>query len=103
MNPESQAAHARIEPTIRQSKRQRILNLFAQNLGKRYESRNLHGMFGTFFRTRVSEINLDPNSPIRIVNETISTNDVEASVYWAELRQANSLFGDLTPEPRYPD
>jgi hypothetical protein len=74
------------EPAIRQSKRVRITNLFAQNLGKRYDSSNLHGMFGSSFRTRVSEINRDPESPIRILNETDSTDEQETSVYWAELR-----------------
>jgi hypothetical protein len=74
------------EPAIRQSKRIRITNLFAQNVGKRYDSANLHGMFGSSFRTRVSEINRDPESPIRILNETHSTDEQETSVYWAELR-----------------
>jgi hypothetical protein len=74
------------EPAIRQSKRERITNLFVQNIGKRYESSNLHGMFGTSFRTRVSEINRDPECPIRILNETHSTDEREMSVYWAELR-----------------
>jgi hypothetical protein len=91
------------EPTIRQSKRQRILTLLAQNLGKRYESRNLHGIFGTSFRTRVSEINRDPASPIRIANETMSTDEGETSVYWSEPRQAESLFGSLAPERRHRD
>lgn len=93
-----------MEPAIRQSKRQCIVNLFAQHLGKRYESRNLHGMFGTSFRTRVSDINRDPASPIRIFNETISTDDRETSVYWAEARpmhDAKSLFGDLAPDRSY--
>ncbi len=93
------------EPAIRQSRRQRITDLFAQHLGKRYESRNLHGMFGTSFRTRVSEINRDPGSPIRILNVTCSLDDVETSVYWAEMRKPDlqSLFGDLTPAARHPD
>jgi hypothetical protein len=46
----------------------------------------LHGWFGTSFRTRVSEINRDPTSPIRILNHTESTDEREASVYWAEIR-----------------
>ena len=71
---------------LRETKRQRITNLFAQNLGKRYDSANLHGWFGTSFRTRVSEINRDPTSPIRILNHTESTDEREASVYWAEIR-----------------
>jgi hypothetical protein len=101
-----------MEPAVRQSKRERIANLFAQNLGKRYESPTLHGMFGSSFRTRVSEINRDPSSPIRILKETVSLDDGETSVYWAELRKPEfqkpavapeSLFDDLRPEPRYPD
>jgi hypothetical protein len=79
------------------------VNLFAQNLGKRHGSRNLHGMFGSSFRSRVSDINLDPASPIRIFNETVSRDDGETSVYWAEARPAKSLFGELATEARYPD
>jgi len=91
------------EPAVRKSKRERIANLFAQDLGKRHGSRKLHAMFGTSFRTRVSEINRDPDSPIEILNETVSSDDGETSVYWAEARP-RSLFGDLTkwrdPEER---
>jgi hypothetical protein len=90
------------EPAIRQSKRHRILNLFAQHLGKRYDSRGLHGMFGSSFRSRVSEINLDPASPIRIRNKTLSRDDGETSVYWGEARSTELLFGEVSPE-RYPD
>ena len=74
------------EPAIRETKRHRITTLFAQNLGKRFDSANLHGIFGTAFRTRVSEINRDPESPIRILNESQSTDERETSVYWAEVR-----------------
>lgn len=103
-NHARQAGHVRVEPAIRHSKRQRILNLFAQNLGKRYDSRDLHGMFGTAFRSRVSELNLDSECPIRIVNETTSTDEGEMSVYWGEARHPESLFGNLSPERyRYPD
>lgn len=94
-----QAAHARVEPTIRQSKRERILDLFAQHLGKRYGSCDLHGMFGSSFRTRVSEINRDPSLPIKIFNETISADDGEKSIYWSEARPASEL---LFPEPMRP-
>jgi hypothetical protein len=92
-----------MEPAIRQSKRQRILHFFAQNLGKRHGSRNLHAIFGSSFRSRVSDINLNSASPIRIFNETVSRDDGETSVYWAEARPAESLFGELAPEARYPD
>jgi len=58
-------------------------------------------MFGPSFRARVSEINRDPTSPIRILNETVSTNRQEASVYWGEVRgETASLFGDLRQEHR---
>ena len=92
-----------LTPAPRQSKRQRILNFFARNLGKRYGTSYCHGIFGPSFRTRVSEINRDPDTPIRILNETVSADDGEASVYRGEMRlrhaEACSLFGDLAPEP----
>ena len=94
--------NSRAEPAIRQSKRARIVNLFAQNLGKRYGSNNLHWMFGPAFRSRVSEINLDPDSKIRILNETVSRDDAEPSVYWGEARPVETTLFDLgAPERSY--
>jgi len=88
------------EPRIRQSKRERITKFFFANVGKRHDTYHLHGMFGPAFRARVSEINRDSSSPIRILNQTISMDSEERSVYWAELRAERSLFGDLRLEHR---
>jgi len=89
------------EPLVRQSKRERITKLFTENIGKKYDTYNLHGMFGPSFRARVSEINHDPTSPIRILSDTVSTDRQEASVYWGEVQgETASLFGDLRREHR---
>jgi hypothetical protein len=93
-----------VSSAIRRSKRQLIEGFFAESPGKRYSSANLHARFGSSFRTRVSEINRDSDSPIQIFNETCSTETGEASVYWAELRSKPRVFpefGDLSPDRSY--
>lgn len=64
------------------TKRQRILNLFTDNIGYKFSSTKLHATFGSSFRTRVSELNRDPDVFITIKNHT--TLDSK-STYWAEL------------------
>lgn len=68
-----------------------IEDFFRAHPGERFASPALHARFGRSFRARVSEINRNPASPIRILNRTIVTKDAldrpcERSVYWAELR-----------------
>lgn len=75
----------------RRSRRVRILEFFASRLRQRFSSAELHDLFGSSFRTRVSELNRDPKCPARILNANASgTNEsgrpCEQSVYWAELR-----------------
>ena len=41
----------------RKTIRQRIMECFSENLGTEYKSSYLHGVLGSAFRTRVSEIN----------------------------------------------
>jgi hypothetical protein len=66
------------------TKRQRIISLFEDNLGRPFNSSNLHATFGSSFRSRVSEINRDPFVLITIKNRTLITNE---SFYWAEVRR----------------
>jgi hypothetical protein len=96
------------------SKRELILCFFSEQLGRKFRTDDLHLMFGTSFRTRVSELNRDSECPIRIQNHTERPGDGrDASHYWgvrraapapiAAARPAESLFGDLGPEGSYPD
>jgi hypothetical protein len=84
----------------RQSKRELILYFFSEQLGRKFRTDDLHLRFGTSFRTRVSELNRNPDCLITIQNQTKG----DASCYWAVLRTsaysvttpaASSLFGDL--------
>jgi hypothetical protein len=75
----------------RRSRRDAIEAFFLEHLGQRFDSMELHQRFGTSFRARKSEIDRDPQSRIRIFNETTTGQDehgepCERSVYWAELR-----------------
>ena len=84
------------------TKRDLILRFFSDRLEIRFRTDDLHLRFGTAFRTRVSELNRDPDSPISIRNQTERLADgKEASWYWAELRkpdpESGRLFPDLAP------
>lgn len=71
----------------RKSKKAQIRDHFAENLGRRYSSAEMHARWGSAFRTRVSDINRDPFEGIRIMNEvTTSTGGEERSVYWGVRR-----------------
>ena len=83
MNPQSDS---------RQSKRELILYFFSEQLGKKFRTDYLHLRFGTSFRTRVSELNRDPDCLITIRNQT----EGDASCYWAELR---TTVAPTAPEP----
>jgi hypothetical protein len=72
----------------RLSKRQKIRNYFRDHIGVPIGSYSLHGMFGGAVRTRISEINRDPDSPITIKNEVTFRDGEECSLYWAELKPA---------------
>lgn len=71
----------------RLTRREQIERFFSDNPGRRFSSADLHGRFGSAFRTRVSEINRSADSAIIIRNETTFTDGAEQSVYWAERRQ----------------
>jgi hypothetical protein len=74
---------------LRISKEKQILRMFEANLGKKFSSAGLHVKFGPAFRTRVSDINKDRAASITIKNCTAPrAGGVEASVYWAERRDA---------------
>lgn len=68
---------------VRTTKKERIYALFSENIGRKFNSAYLHATFGSAFRSRVSDINNDPASAIRIVNKTNIKDDGEVSVYWA--------------------
>ena len=89
---------------IRRNKRDQIREFFAERLHQPLNSMALHIRFGTGVRGRISELNRDPDCPIKISNETKITPQGEVSHYTATPRRIQeSLFGDLTPEARYPD
>jgi len=71
---------------LRQNRRCEILNYFAARLGQHISSAELHRLFGSAFRTRVSEINRDPGAALQISNETGTGVGGEISLYWAEPR-----------------
>jgi hypothetical protein len=71
----------------RLTKRQAIEDFFSTRLGQKFSSLNLHAQFGSSFRSRVSDINRDLLSTIRILNSVaVQPDGSEASVYWAEVR-----------------
>jgi len=69
---------------VRMSKRERIERMFTNSIGQRFGSDFLHAQYGSSFRSRVSEINRDPASSIRIKNKTTLEHGVECSEYWSE-------------------
>lgn len=71
----------------RDSKRARLEQLFLAYMGRQFSSKHLHGLYGSSVRTRISELNRDPNCPIKIKNRTVSgTDGSEVSFYWSEKR-----------------
>ena len=70
--------------SVRQTKREKIIAFFDGRWGERLGSMMLHDVFGTSFRSRVSELNRDPSCPIVIKNKTELRDGREVSVYWAE-------------------
>lgn len=82
---------------VRTTKKERIYALFCENVGRKFNSAYLHATFGSAFRSRVSDINNDPASVIRIVNRVNTKDDGEVSVYWSV-----SLSADK-PSPIHPD
>jgi hypothetical protein len=73
----------------RKSKKAQIEEFFSANVGTRLASPELHAKFGSAVRTRISDINLDPNSVINIVNfwHFDPATQTEVSVYVAGLRE----------------
>jgi len=72
-------------PNNRKTIRQRIEDVFSENLRTEYKSSYLHAVFGSAFRTRVSELNRIPDSPIVIRNRVTKVAEMGHSVYWLEL------------------
>lgn len=72
----------------RENKRSKIETFFQSSLGKKFSSKYLHETFGSSFRTRVSEVNRDKSSQIRILNEYVFDDlaKKEISSYWAEAK-----------------
>jgi hypothetical protein len=82
--PAAQATQRR-----RATKRDEIEKFFLDHLGVRFSTYRLHAIFGSAFRSRVSEINRSDNSPITIQNEVDpQTDGAEHSVYWSTRREA---------------
>lgn len=72
----------------RVAKKARILALFSESVGQEFSSAKLHEIFGTAFRSRVSEINRDPTALITIINRTyVHLEGQECSVYWSAPKQ----------------
>lgn len=72
----------------RETVKDKIQAFFEANLGKKFSSKWLHGQWGSSFRTRVSDINLDKFGPIFIKN-AVTWNEIsqrEESMYWAVTR-----------------
>lgn len=87
----SGGAQEKQKQQARQSASAKIVEFFSANLGQCFPTSELHWKFGSGFRTRVSELNRDPDCLIRIFNDTTPGRNengqpCEKSVYWAELR-----------------
>lgn len=67
----------------RETKRRVIEKYFMEHLLEPLSSRALHIRYGSSVRTRISEINRDEHSEIRIRNEVIFTEGFEQSSYWS--------------------
>ena len=65
--------------------KQRIICLFLDNMLHEFSSKDMHTMFGSSFRTRVSDINKTDALPVIIRNKTARGG---TSLYWGELREA---------------
>lgn len=85
----------------RRSRRMAIEAFFLEHVGEHFGSGTLHGRFGSAFRTRVSEINRDPNCRIRILNQTTRDARGESSFYWSEVRTGAEcqVDGPTTTKP----
>ena len=91
-----QSMDGRIASRVRKNRRESIKSFLGEHLGERFSSTDLHLRFGTAFRARVSEINRDPSSRIRIKNKTGVVKDTggdltERSVYWSEVRDVEDV------------
>jgi hypothetical protein len=80
----------------RKNKRDQLYAHFRERLHQPQNSIELHVRFGTSVRTRISEINRDPDTDIVIRNHTYCTDRGEVSLYTAAPRY--TLFGDISPE-----
>ena len=83
--------HQRQVTTIRQCKGALILAYFVANLYRPIPSPQLHAMFGSSFRSRLSELNRDPAVPIIVRNKIEILNGSEHSTYTAEPRPPAQL------------
>ncbi len=76
------------------SKKQQIEEYFHANLDKKQPSSEMHAQFGSSFRTRVSDINLDPKSDIFIFDSWYFdvASQKEVSFYTARRRKKTKWF-----------
>jgi hypothetical protein len=71
----------------RESKRDAIREFFLKHLGSPMGTTICHELFGPSFRSRLSELNRDPNEQLRVRNVTTSGKDgIERSVFVSEIR-----------------
>lgn len=85
----------------RTSKRKAVEEFFTLNFGQRLSSRFLHNTFGSSLRTRISDINLDPETTLVIKNETTFEGGKEKSIYSSERVQDKNLYiAELKKERR---
>jgi hypothetical protein len=100
----------------RATRRDAILSYFCAHVGERFPTADMHFRFGSAFRSRCSELNRSETSPITIHNHVERLPDgTESSCYWAEWKNSQptiawaqtsvqeSLFGDTSATPEYPD
>jgi hypothetical protein len=73
----------------RRSKKQQIAEYLRVRMDEAQPSPELHALFGSALRTRISDINLDPKSDIDIINSGYFdvAAQKEVSFYTAKLRK----------------
>ncbi len=80
-----------LSPVMRKRRKKKLAveEFFSANLGIRFPTMELHQKFGTAVRTRISDVNRDPEAILTIHNKHWFDEiaQVEMSEYWAELRK----------------
>lgn len=71
----------------RENKAALVEKFFWERIGKEFSSYEMHGTFGSAFRSRVSDVNKDETSRVTIRNKiNPQASGAEHSVYYAERR-----------------